>query len=124
MVIVDTSAWMAHFDGYIEVTRLLEKEVLLTPAIALAEFAKILKRNGKSDEAIRESVSLIKRQSTILPLDENNAALAGVLSIKNHFDFVDGVIYSYASTAHKVISTDSDFKNKPFAIYVDLRKKK
>ncbi len=124
MVVVDTSAWMAHFQGRTEVISVLEKELRLTPAIVLAELARALKNQGKSDETIQEVISSIKRQSTILPLDESNAALAGVLSVKNHFDFVDGLVYSYASKDHKVVSIDSDFKNKPFAIYIDLRKKK
>ncbi len=124
MVVVDTSAWMAYFQGRGEVISVLEKELRLTPAIVLAELARALKNQGKSDETIQEVISLIKRQSTILALDENNAVLSGVLSVKNHFDFVDGVIYSYASNDHKVVSTDSDFKNKPFAVYVDLKKRK
>lgn len=124
MVIVDTCTWIAYFDGNVEITELLEKELRLTPAIVLAELSRTLKNHGKSDEIIQDVISSVKRQSTILSLDETNAALAGVLSVKNHFDFVDGVIYSYASKDHKVVSTDSDFKNKPFAVYVDLKKKK
>lgn len=121
---MDTSAWLAMFDASSEIRGVIEHEDLLTPSIAVAEVAKILKQRGNSDEIIDSLISKIKRESAILPLDENNAALAGVLSIKNHFDFVDGVIYSYASKDRKVVSTDSDFKNKPFAIYIDLRKKK
>jgi len=124
MVVVDTSAWMAHLQGKPEVMAVLEKELRLTPAIVLAELARALKNQGKSDETIHAVISSIKRQSTILSLDETNAALAGVLSVKNHFDFVDGIVYSYASKDHMVVSTDSDFKNKPFAIYININKRK
>ena len=124
MLVMDSSAWLAMFDAEPAVKAIIENQDLITPSIALAEVAKILKQRGNSDETIESLVSKIKRESTILSLDENNAALAGVLSIKNHFDFVDGVIYSYAAQDRKVVSTDGDFKNKPFAIYVDLRKKK
>jgi predicted nucleic acid-binding protein len=76
--VIDTWAWVEYFRGS-EVGRRakdhIEKCVNFTPTIVLAEMKRKFVEWGRSD--FEEKLEFMRRHSTLIPLDESAATLAG-----------------------------------------------
>ncbi len=76
--IIDTWAWVEYFRGSKIGTRAkpqIENSSNITPTIVLAEMSQKFKQLGRDD--LPEKLSFIRQRSTILPLDEPIALVAG-----------------------------------------------
>jgi predicted nucleic acid-binding protein len=76
--IIDTWAWVEYFRGSEIGSRAkscIEDATNITPTIVLAEMSHKFKQLGRTD--LPEKLNFIKQRSTVLPLDESTALLAG-----------------------------------------------
>ncbi len=117
--IVDSSVWVSYFEENAACKSIIEDNNLQTPSIVVAEVVKILKQRRVPNAILEKSLDFIHSRSIILPLDFNEAANGGKVVAEEKLDFVDGIVYSYASEENKLVTTDNDFNGKPFAKLVE-----
>ena len=105
--VLDTYAWIEYFEGTSQghfVKELVESkrdQYLFTPAIVLAELADALVK-GKLSLPGEDLLYFVKQTTTLIPLSEDIAYLAGTLKRqirKKHSDFglIDALVLA---TAH------------------------
>jgi predicted nucleic acid-binding protein len=120
--IVDACVWLEYLKENKAVKELIEENNLKTSAVAVAEIAKILFRDGTRPELVKKSVEVIARKSGILELDLETAAKAGEIAVKEKMPLIDAIMYAYATPEDFVLTADDDFENKPFVKLVKLAK--
>lgn len=112
MKIIDSSIWIAYFQGQEEVKGLIEHEKLGTSAIALAEIASKFDRAGLKFE---KEFLFIQSRSKIIPLTAEMALVAAKLKNKQRkkqgkFGLADAMMYATAQVEKGVLVTaDRDF---------------
>jgi len=112
--VVDSHVWMSYFQEKRGFKELIEENILKTPAIVVAEIARVLEKRNESEQKIREALGIILEKSTILPLDFQHAAKAGSVAVKEKMHLSDAIVYSYASQDDFILTGDDDFAGKPF----------
>ncbi len=120
MNIVDTSGWIAFFNGEgnaaIFAEPLQDKERLLVPIICIYEMYKFTKMKKGEAEAIKVIAHM--KQGRILELTEKIAIEAASISIDYKMAMADSLIYASARIADALIWTqDEDFKELPRVKY-------
>lgn len=116
--IVDTNAWINYFQEKAGLKNLIEDNVLKTPAIVMAELTLVMTRTGVEEEKKSKALEYVSKHSVILPLDENTAIKSGEIAAKEKLHLSDAIVYTYSSKDEQVLTSDSDFKGKPFTRYV------
>lgn len=116
MNLVDTSGWIEYFFSGPNAsffTRPIENtEELLVPVICLYEVFK--KANHVADEARALQVVAHMKQGRIIPVTEEIALKAALISLKFRLPMADSLIYSTGQIENAVIWTqDADFKGLP-----------
>ncbi|MFZ1983093.1 MAG: type II toxin-antitoxin system VapC family toxin [Desulfatitalea sp.] len=113
MNIVDTSGWLAFFNGeknadvFAEPIR--ESQELLVPTICIYEVFKFVKSKVGEVEAVRIVAQL--KQGRVVELNEKTALEAADISIRHKLAMADSIIYATALIEDAVIWTqDADFK--------------
>ena len=120
MNIVDTSGWIAFFNGEANADIFAEPieniNKLLVPTICLYEVFKFVKNKEGEVEAIKIVAQL--KQGKILPLTENIALEAATISINHKLAMADSLIYATAQIEGAAIWTqDDDFEGLPSVKY-------
>jgi predicted nucleic acid-binding protein len=116
MNLVDTSGWLEYFfDGPNAVffSKSIENiEKLVVPTICLYEVFK--KVNLVADEAGALRAVAQMKQGRIVPLGEDIALKAGIISLRFKLPMADSIIYATAQMEKAVLWTqDEHFKNLP-----------
>ncbi|MBW2370230.1 MAG: type II toxin-antitoxin system VapC family toxin [Deltaproteobacteria bacterium] len=120
MNIVDTSGWLAFFNGESNADIFSEPigntDSLIVPTICIYEVFKFVKlKNGES-----EAVKIIAHMKlgNVLPVTENIALEAANISIKHKLAVTDSLIYAGAQIKKAVVWTqDIDFEGLPGVNY-------
>jgi predicted nucleic acid-binding protein len=120
--VIDTFAWIEYFSGSEKgerARRYIEGDGAMTPTIVVAELTDKYVREGASP---RERLKFIRSRSTILPLDDETAELAGTLSADRRrevkgWGLVDSVVLATARIrGAKVVTGDEHFRGLDEAI--------
>jgi predicted nucleic acid-binding protein len=92
-VVVDTYAWIEYFRGSDEgrrAAKIIDSEsILLTPSIVIAELSDKYRRSGLSEAWEKQRLPFIGVKSSIVPIDQTIADLAGKLKLEKRKEFVD-----------------------------------
>ncbi len=116
--IVDSSVWISYFEGSDACRPIIEENKLQTPAIVVAEVAKILGKKGDI-ELLEHALGFILKNSIILRLEFEQAVRGGKAVLEQKLAFVDALVYSYASEEKELATRDADFLGKPFVKFVE-----
>ena len=128
--VMDTSAWIEYLRGSkqgVRIKNLIRPVgrvvVVITPTMVLAEMRKHYIE--KKLDGFETDLETVRGLSDEIPvLDEVTALLAGKIRAEERSDdlsLTDCVLIAIATAAGaKVISTDTDFKGRPQAIYVGI----
>ena len=124
MNLVDTSGWIEYFFGG-ENTSLFapaieETRTLLVPVICLYEVFK--KVHQVADEAKALQAIAQMKQGRIVPVTEEVALKAALVSLKHKLLLADSLVYAVAQLEGAVVWTqDEDFKGLPGVNYTKAR---
>jgi predicted nucleic acid-binding protein len=121
--IIDTWAWMEYFRGSDIGSRAkpqIENSNSITPTIVLAEMSQKFKQLGRSD--LPEKLGFIRQRSTILPLDESIALLAGEIRANvpvQGMGLVDCILLATSRLySAKVVTGDPHFRGLAEAEFI------
>lgn len=110
MNLVDTSGWLEYFFGGRNATyftRPIENtKSLLVPTICLYEVFK--KANQVADEARALQVVAQMKQGRVVPVTEEVALKAALLSLRHHLPMADGLIYATAQLTSAALWTQDE----------------
>lgn len=116
--IIDTYAWIEYFKGSVRGKKakpIIENSISITPTIVLAEIKKKFVDWRRMD--FEEKLNFIRSRSTIVPLDESNAILAGEIRATSNIQgigIVDCILLALSKNlGAKVVSGDPHFKGLP-----------
>ncbi len=120
MNIVDTSGWIAFFNGEknaeVFAKPIADTKKLLVPTICIYEVFNFVKNKEGEGEAVKIIAQL--KQGRVLELTENIALEAATISIDHKLAMADILIYATARIEGAVIWTqDDDFDGLPGVKY-------
>jgi predicted nucleic acid-binding protein len=114
--IIDSCGWIEYFKGGSKASEFghyIERatpENTFTPSIILYEVYRVFLRAYGDDEALG-IIGHIKKNTTIVPLDDNIAIKAGEIGHELKIPMADAIILSTArEKGSMVITSDMDFK--------------
>jgi len=119
VILLDTWAWIEYFseDRKSEkVKEIVENEECYTCAISIAEIAKWCVQNGKQSD---EHINMIKKDSTIIQVDEKLLQIAGsnypeIRKLSKDIGMIDVIIFTSAAMhGLELVTGDPDFKDLP-----------
>jgi len=98
----------------------IEKESpLFTSTITLAEVVRFFIAGGQNEATIRICLDDIRARSSVLPVDEDIAVVAGHLKKREVAGIADSIILATARNGdHKIVTGDPHFREIPDAIYL------
>jgi predicted nucleic acid-binding protein len=108
--LLDTNIWLSYFltQKYKDIIE--KEEGLFLSALSLFEVQKKLHKSSLDKEAIKASIIFMKNKSIILPLTEEIADKAAVVSAEKNLPSIDSLIYATALIHNKIVYTeDNDF---------------
>lgn len=110
--VVDSSGWIEYFLGTSRANffapALEATDNLIVPAIAIYEVNKRITQLISKDAA-HQCIQIMRRRR-VIPIDENRAIMACVVSIAHKLGFADAVMYSIAQEFEaKFWTQDSDY---------------
>lgn len=111
--IVDSSAWVAYFGKKFAFKKLIEESELKTPAVVLAEVARVLEKRKISEEKANSILDYIIRTSVIVALETSQAINAGKLAAREGLSLADAIVYGHATNEENLLTGDEDFAGKP-----------
>ena len=121
--IIDTWAWVEYFRGSDIGRRArprIENSNNITPTIVLAEMSQKFRQLGRSD--LPEKLSFIRQRSSILPLDEPIALLAGEIRANvpvQGMGLVDCILLAASRLySAKVVTGDPHFRDLAEAEFI------
>lgn len=109
---VDTSVWVAYFQGGKQVRSLVEEGQIITSTITIAEIAGLFYKEGLSFE---KELLFIKSKAKIVPLTTEIALLAAQVKTAQRkknakFGLADAMQYATAvSERSSLVTLDNDF---------------
>ena len=120
MNLVDSSGWLEYFSGgplSAKYARYLEKTTeLLVPSLVLYEVYRWMKRHRGEEEALKYTAKM--SEAKVIPLDDSLALYAADIALEHRLALADSIVYATALAHHaKLITSDSDFKDLPNAVY-------
>jgi predicted nucleic acid-binding protein len=121
VIVVDSSGWLEFLtDGPLAdvyARRLRQPALVITPTIILYEVYKHSKRLRGEDGAI-EAVAAMQKTS-IVPLTDELALVAGDLSLEHKLPMADAIILATAQLYDaEVVTSDADFDGVPGVTYI------
>lgn len=123
-IFLDSSAWLGYIIGNIPQSKKYidsQEAILYTSIISIHEIFKRLKKLGKPEKEINSAIFFIENNSIIVNLNKEIAILAAVNCEKHRLHTIDSLIYSSAMhTDAQFLTADSDFKNAPKAIILEI----
>jgi len=125
MNLVDSSGWMEYFSNGSQAD-LFKKPIedtkrLIVPAICIYEVFK--KTLQFTDEKKALEIVAVMRMGEIVPLDDQRALSAAILSYKFKLPMADSIILTVAQEFRAILWTqDADFRNFPNVKYFDIKK--
>lgn len=98
----------------------IEGEIpLFTSAITIAEAVRYFIAEGQDTATIQVCLDDIRALSTVVPVDEGIAIVAGRLKKREVAGIADSIVLATARTGdHKVVTGDPHFKDIPDAVYL------
>ncbi|MGA1793520.1 MAG: type II toxin-antitoxin system VapC family toxin [Thermoplasmatota archaeon] len=122
--IVDSCGWIEYFKGgdlaesFGEHIEDLNRSNSFTPTIIIYEVYKVFLRNYTDDDALK-AVSHIKKNTTIIPLDDRIAISAAELSSQLRIPMADAIVLATARDLNSiVITSDTDLKGLNDVLYI------
>ena len=125
MNLVDSSGWMEYFSNGSQAV-LFKKPIedtkhLIVPAICIYEVFK--KTLQFTDEKKALEIVAVMRMGEVVPLDDQRALSAAILSHAFKLPMADSIILAIAQEYKALLWTqDADFKNLPDVKYFEARK--
>jgi predicted nucleic acid-binding protein len=118
--VIDTWVWVEYWRGNEAVKTWIENESpLFTSTITLAEVVRFFVAGGQDEATIRTCLDDIRAKSSVLPVDEEIAVVAGHLKKREVAGIADSIILATARSGdHKVVTGDPHFKEIMDAIYL------
>lgn len=118
--VIDTWVWVEYWRGNEEMKQWIEKESpLFTSTVTLAEVVRFFIAGGQDEATIRTCLDDIRARSSVLPVDEDIAVVAGHVKKREVAGIADSIILATARNGdHKVVTGDPHFKEIPDAIYL------
>jgi len=124
-VFLDSSAWLGYFLGNISQSKKFidsKETILFTSIISIHEIYKRLKKAGKTEKEIADSLSFIENNSIIVNLNKEIAISAAENCEKHKLHTIDSLIYSSAMHLQtEFVTADNDFKNMPKTTLLSLK---
>jgi len=115
--VADTYAWIAYFNKK-RFQQIIENEIIETPAIAIAELMRVMKRKKIDDKVIEKALQFVSKRGFILSLDFETAKKGGLVAQAENLSLVDGIIYSYVENDEfRLLTGDEHLKNKKNVIF-------
>ncbi len=114
--LLDSALWLAYFlDGRHK--EIIEKEeTFLLSAISLFEIKKKIKSSNLTQEHQQKVFDFLKEKTLFIPVEEQIAERAVVLSLKHGLGAADALIYSTSLQQEAILITqDNDFRGLPHA---------
>ena len=123
-IFLDSSIWLGYFIGNIPETKTFidsKETILFTSIISIHEIYKRLKKLGKPEKEILNSISFIENNSIIANLNKEIAIEAAYNCEKHKLHTIDSLIYSSAMHINaEFLTADKDFKNTPKATILEI----
>ena len=121
MNVVDTSGWLAFFEGggnsSAFSTPIKRIEELVVPTICIYEISKVILRESDENHLLQALAAIQKGK--IVDLTPSISTAAAKVSIKYKLPMADSIIYTTAIQYKATVWTqDVDFKNLPNVTYV------
>lgn len=122
MNLIDTSGWIEYYAGGARVTGLTpliegRAATIIVPSIVVYElFKKLLQTRGEEDAL--QAIGYFRRL-TVVPLDEELAVAAAVISHEHQLAMADSIIYATAARYQATLWTfDEHFRGLPRVRYL------
>jgi len=118
--VIDTWVWVEYWRGNEAMKTWIEKESpLFTSTITLTEGVRFFIAGTGDEVTIRTCLDDIRARSSVLPVDEDIAVVAGHLKKREVAGIADSIILATARNGdHKVVTGDPHFKDIPDAVYL------
>jgi predicted nucleic acid-binding protein len=118
--VIDTWVWVEYWRGNEEMKTWIEKESpLFTSTITLTEVVRYFIAGRQDEATIRTCLDDIRARSSVMPVDEDIAVVAGHLKKREIAGIADSIILATARNGdHKVVTGDPHFKEITDAIYL------
>ena len=124
MILVDSCGWLEYFSNgdkaeeYYNYIKREPREKIVTPTIVIYEIYKKIKKEISEEKALI-AVAQIENYSTVTPLKESIAIMAGDISIELHLPMADAIVYATAkANKAKVITSDEHFKDLENVVFI------
>lgn len=116
MNVVDSSAWLAFFEGSKNADyfapAIEDLQCLLVPTITLTEVFKVVARQRDAHQAAIAVAHM--QQGRLVELDESVAIRAADCALRYHLPLADSIVYASALARGAIVWTqDSDFEQLP-----------
>jgi predicted nucleic acid-binding protein len=108
--VADTYAWFAYFDGNPSYREIMSTCDLLTPAMVVAELARVLARRGNAGR--NAMLDFVSTRGAIIPMDFRRAVAGGETAAKDGFALADAIIYSHATKEAELLTGDEHFRGR------------
>lgn len=122
-IFLDSSVWLGYVLGNIPETKKYvdsKETILFTSIISIHEIYKRLKKLGKTEMQISDTILFLENNSIIVNLNKEIAILAAENCEKYKLHTIDSLIYSSAMNINtEFITADTDFKNVPKATIME-----
>ncbi len=110
--VLDSSVWLEYFHNKTYKEVIDSNEMLLVSPLSLFEIKRKMLKDEQSAEKIKESLSLIKKRSITIVIDEKIADSAAEISHGKRIPAVDSIIYATALSQKAILITmDNDFRD-------------
>jgi predicted nucleic acid-binding protein len=118
--VIDTWVWVEYWRGSEAMKKWIENESpLFTSTITHTEVVRFFIAGGQNEATIRICLDDIRARSSILPVDEDIAVVAGHLKKREVAGIADSIILATARNGdHKIVTGDPHFREIPDAIYL------
>jgi predicted nucleic acid-binding protein len=118
-LLLDSNIWLGYLLENSPETRTIvesNNHPLSCSVLSLHEIAKILGKNGHSQERIRRAVEFIRQNAAIVEVNETIALQAVGYCMQNRLHTTDSIIYATAMHENALfITADHDFDGLPNA---------
>ena len=115
---LDTSAWLAYFDGEKSCDVVDADVLIITSVISLLEIKRKLIQQWRLPEHKAESlIQFVKDRAMLVDVTAELAETAASNAIAHKLHAIDAVIYATAQTTNsRLITYDNDFRDLPDTI--------
>lgn len=122
---LDSSVWLGYFLANISEAKGIvdnERKILFTSIISIHEIVKKLRKLGKPEKEVKNSIQFLENNSLIVNLNKDIVLNSVENCEKYKLHTIDSLIYSSAlETKTLFVTADKDFKKTPKTRIIEIK---